>query len=145
MGFNAKWDRWILASLTKSFHDASLGAATKIYPNEEVNTASLAAWITLRLGKPDWTRRQKGHYHAEIDIDVLVSTRRTTNQFNSADFTGAITAWLDGPIQLWSYGEPSPEVLGCFDLGIITENEFPMLDGIEQSSVQTLATIDLTE
>lgn len=135
---NPKWNRWIRASIVRAFANLELTGVGKDYPGVKFDSTGAPAWVVLRLGKPKWQQQSPTVFVAEVDVNVLISVRLGEDVYQGEDISGLLTQWLYTPIELWSYGETTPEMLGCFRSADVESQDFGDDLEVSEAAVSTV-------
>lgn len=116
MAVNPNWHRWIYASVADHLHAAAAAAGLPLVV-EMLDTRS-PTWETATskaeavISGPITAEKSKGLYLVVVDVFVIITSDRTSNDYDHIDHAGAIANALDQCILVKDYG-----ATGLVDVG----------------------------
>lgn len=113
------WARWIHASAAKHFKAAAVAATPELHMHVEGfkrQTEELEEWIEFRLDGPYYKEYNRGHYQANVEINVAVMvTEQGDDAYRIHDINGIVAAAFTFGIPVFKLGPSSdPENDGSY-------------------------------
>jgi len=108
---NKRWTKWILASVSKFFADASALENTFMYiEGQKRMTNDKQDWLEFRMDGPRFTNPSKGCWKVEVTVDIGVNHLRDDTQIHGmALLEGIAESLFDSCIPVYKY--PTKDII----------------------------------
>ena len=121
MSANPNWPRWIFATVSKHFTDASQVAGTPLFiEGQHRDTSKLKDFYELRLDGPTLREVSKGCWILRIEINILAtSVMNDSNYHTIHQLVGNAAAAFEKAITVLKYGnnpQDDKTFVGCLQL-----------------------------
>lgn len=121
MSANPNWPRWIFATVSKHFQDASTAAGIPLFiEGQHRATRKLKDFFEMRTDGPTLREVSKGCWVLRLEINIIVqSTMDDTNYHRIHQNVGIVAQAFDRAISVFKFGnnpQDDGSFVGCLEL-----------------------------